>query len=85
MVVGLGGFLVSIIQFGLEQLHDASTTEVKSFIVWYVWTINVNGQGILMEFVFACIRERHSIFQFLYVSTNLVSDGVPFYLQPLAA
>ena len=35
MAVGLGGFLVSIIQFGLDQLHDASATEIKSFIVWY--------------------------------------------------
>jgi peptide/histidine transporter 3/4 len=33
MVVGLGGFLVSIIQFGLDQLHDASTMEIKSFII----------------------------------------------------
>jgi hypothetical protein len=35
MGVGLGGFLVSIVQFGLDQLHDASTTEIKSFILWY--------------------------------------------------
>ena len=67
--VGLGGFLVSIIQFGLDQLHDASTTEIKSFIIWYVWTINC--AGILMKFIFACTREKYSIFQLLFVCANL--------------
>ena len=69
MAVGLGGFLVSIIQFGLDQLHDASTTEIKSFIVWYVWTIY--GQGILMYYIFECTREKHSIFRLLFVCANL--------------
>ena len=59
--VGFGGFLVSIVQFGLDQLHDASTTEIKSFITWYVWTINF--AGILMKLIFACITEMHSIFR----------------------
>ena len=69
MAVGLGGFLVSIIQFGLDQLHDASTNEIKSFIVWYVWT--TNGQGILMYYIFACTREKHSVFRLLFVCANL--------------
>ena len=67
--VGFGGFLVSIVQFGLDQLHDASTTEIKSFIIWYVWTINF--AGILMKFIFACITELHSIFRLLFVCANL--------------
>ena len=67
--VGFGGFLVSIVQFGLDQLHDASTTEIKSFIIWYVWTINF--AGILMKLIFACITEMHSIFRLLFVCANL--------------
>ena len=66
MGVGLGGFVVNIIQFGLDQLHDASTTEIKSFIVWYVWTIN--GQGILTNYILECTRE---IFLLLFVCVNL--------------
>ena len=34
--IGLGAFQANIIQFGLDQLHDASTNEIRSFIVWYV-------------------------------------------------
>ena len=67
--VGFGGFLVSIVQFGLDQLHDASTTEIKSFIIWYVWTINF--AEILMKLIFACITEMHSIFRLLFVCANL--------------
>ena len=35
--IGLGGFQANIIQFGIDQLHDASTSEITSFIAWYVW------------------------------------------------
>ena len=37
--VGLAGFLSNIIQFGMDQLRDAPTTEITSFIVWYLWTL----------------------------------------------
>ena len=43
MAVGLGGFQATIIQFGLDQLHDASTSEIKSFIVWFVWSAYCQG------------------------------------------
>ena len=69
MGIGLGGFFVNIIQLGLDQLHDASTTEIKSFIVWFVWTIN--SQGIVTYFVLKCTREKHNIFLFLFVCINL--------------
>ena len=36
-VTGLAGFLSNIIQFGIDQLRDAPTTEITSFIVWYMW------------------------------------------------
>ena len=69
MAVGLGGFQASIIQFGLDQLHDASTSEIKSFIIWFVWTAHC--QGIPMDFTFACLREEHRIFMLLFVCANL--------------
>ena len=43
MAVGLGGFQANIIQFGMDQLHDASTNEIASFILWYVWTYSSSG------------------------------------------
>ena len=70
MAVGLQGFLASIVQFGLDQLHDASTSEfIKSFIIWYVWT--TQSSGIPMQFIFKCIRENHSIFTLMLVCANL--------------
>ena len=35
--LGLAGFISNIIQFGMDQLQDASTTEITSFIVWLMW------------------------------------------------
>ena len=37
--------LSNIIQFGMDQLRDAPTTEITSFIVWYMWTWNF---GVLL-------------------------------------
>ena len=42
--LGLAGFLSNITQFGMDQLRDAPTSEITSFIVWYIWTWSV---GIL--------------------------------------
>ena len=35
---GFGGHQANVIQYGLDQLHDASTDEITSFISWYMWT-----------------------------------------------
>ena len=35
----LRGYQANIIQLGLDQLQDASTTEITAFIRWYVWTV----------------------------------------------
>ena len=69
LAIGLGGFQASIIQFGLDQLHDASTSEIKSFIIWFVWTAHC--QGIPMNFTFACLSEKYQIFKLLFVCANL--------------
>ena len=38
IAIGFGGFLANVIQFGMDQLHDSSSEEMTSFIVWCVWT-----------------------------------------------
>ena len=38
MGIGLGSFLSTLLQFGVDQLQDASTDEISAFIVWYIWT-----------------------------------------------
>ena len=48
--VGFGGFLANITQFGVDQLHDASTDEITSFISWYVWC------AYSSQFITECIQ-----------------------------
>ena len=40
-IIGFGGFLSTIMSFGLDQLFDASTIEVSAFIMWYIWTSSI--------------------------------------------
>ena len=64
--IGFGAFQSNIIQFGLDQLHDASTTEIKSFIVWYVNSLITTG--FVAEFNFLCLTTQNK----LYLSMLLV-------------
>ena len=43
MGIGLGAFQANIVQFGINQLIDASSTEIKSVIAWYTMTIFTSG------------------------------------------
>ena len=38
LAISCGGFQTNIIQFGIDQLTDASTNEILSFIYWYSWS-----------------------------------------------
>ena len=58
--IGFGAFQSNIIQFGLDQLHDASTTEIKSFIVWYVNSLITTG--FIIEFNFLCLPTQNKLY-----------------------
>ena len=55
MAIGLGAYQANIIQFGLDQLQDASTAEITSFIAWYTWT--TTSACFTVEAVFTCLSE----------------------------
>ena len=38
VAIGYGGYQANIIQFGIDQLHDASTSDIQTFISWFVWS-----------------------------------------------
>ena len=67
--IGLGAFQANVIQFGLDQLHDASTTEITSFIVWYVSTLI--SAGFIVQFNFSCLNEQHTLFISLFICMSL--------------
>ena len=63
LAIGLGAYLTSIVQFGLDQLSDASTIELQAFIVWCICTF-LSG-GTLMFFFSSCVNEQYRIFLIL--------------------
>ena len=69
MAIGLGGFQANIIQFGVDQLHNASTTEITFFIIWYVWTLL--SAGIVVDFTFTYLNQQHLLFRSLLIVINL--------------
>ena len=56
IAVGLGGYQSNIIQFGLDQLQDASSTEITAFICWYVWTV-YSSIGVFSFISQACLKQ----------------------------
>ena len=57
IAIGFGGYQANAIQFGIDQLHDASTNEIKSFISWYVWTY-MSG-GIAVDYIYTCTNKKY--------------------------
>ena len=66
--IGVGGFVVNIIQFGVDQLPDASTTEITSFISWYAWS--VTGSSFIV-FLLTCLCQDYKLIGLLLVSVGL--------------
>ena len=59
MAIALGGFLSNIVQLGIDQLTDASATEITSFITWY--TMTVFTSGVTFHFISDCIENDYQI------------------------
>ena len=57
LAIGLAGFQSNIIQLGVDQLTDASATEITSFISWYVLTLYASG--ITVHYISDCIAEKY--------------------------
>ena len=53
MSIGFGGYQANIILFGIDQLQDASTDEITSFISWYL--CSCFSGGIIISFVAFCL------------------------------
>ena len=66
---GFGGFQANIIQFGVDQLTDASTTEITSFIAWYTWS-TTSSEFLLI--LLSCIGSEYlTLLAQLIVCTSL--------------
>ena len=54
----LAGFHTNVIPFGMDQMPDSSTEQLKSFIRWYYWTRNIGVTVNMVVFVVACLSTR---------------------------
>jgi hypothetical protein len=70
LCIGLGGFQANVIQLGIDQLTEASSTEITSFITGYVFTLFTSG--VAFQFINICNpainTEGYSLFTMLYVA-----------------
>ena len=74
IAVGYGGFQSNVIQFGMDQLHDASTDEIASFILWYVWISY--SSGFVIDFILGCLPKQYwivwQLVMCIYLSITLI-------------
>ena len=62
---GFGGHQANKIQYGLDQLQDASTDEITAFISWYVWT-SISA-GDMIHYTYICVYKQYRILSKLAV------------------
>ena len=66
---GLVGFFSNILQFSMDQLPDASTEEIISFIRWMVWT--TFSSAIALNYSLFCVQKKFQIIGLLVVTAYL--------------
>ena len=69
MEIGLVGFISNILQFSIDQLPDASTEEIVSFIRWMAWT--VFSSAIALNYSLFCVEKKYQIIGLLVVTAYL--------------
>ena len=73
MTFGFAGCQVTIVQFGIDQLPDASSQELQAFINWYVWTIFAGGVSVL--YLSSCVANHYQ-----YIGTFMVALSITVML-----
>ena len=80
LAFGLGGFQAIVIQFGVDQLNDASTIEITSFVAWYTWTLkNSNSVASLINII-TCIDSKYDLMGPLVIAMCLTVVVITNYL-----
>ena len=69
MEVGLVGYISNIIQFSMDQLPDASTEAIVSFIRWITWTFF--SSGATLNYALFCVDKKYELIGLFVVCTSL--------------
>ena len=72
--IGYGCFQANIFQFGIDQLTDASTDEIVSFINWLSWSFVSSGTFIKLLSLCISPREKFVAPLLLCVSLSIVAS-----------
>ena len=83
-----GSFQANIIQFGLDQLYDAPTSEIMAFAMWYTWTtvasesivgmivLHTSGQYKLIAPLLVCVNLTFAVcFKVFFRNVLIVEPG----------
>ena len=71
LAFGIGGFQAIVIQFGVDQLNDASTTEITSFVAWYTWTVVSSNTVSRFINMLTCIDSKYNLMGPLVIAVCL--------------
>ena len=67
--LGLGGFQANIVQFGIDQITDASSTEITSFLHWCLWVWNFSS--VVSGLSQWCVCPKYEVYSYLLLPACL--------------
>ena len=76
--IDYGIFQVNIIQFGIDQLIDASSDEIISFINWYAWSFI--SSAVVINFAYQCTSPQYSFIAPLMLCVALSAVASSLFL-----
>ena len=67
-LIGLGLYEANAIQFGMDQMLEASSEQLSSFIHWYIWCVNLGSlityyTAVVAIFFYECVLNANDILQ----------------------
>ena len=67
--LGYSGYQANIVQFGVDQLFDASSSEIMSFVIWFSWTIfsSLSTVGLIIMYT----SDEYKLIAPLFMCINL--------------
>ena len=80
LTFGLGVYQANIIQFGVDQLNDASTTEITSFVAWYTWTLISSNIFTSLINMLVCFNSKYYLMGPLLIAINLTIIVITNYM-----
>ncbi len=85
--IGVGSFQVNIIQFGVDQLLDSSSSDIISYITWYIWGFYLSKVVVGYTHCFINIPLAIDLLHAVLLTLALCSDFLFSYLlvkEPVA-